>query len=265
MPMFASWRGPAGHPIFRLGGGSRQVLSIPGLSFTADLSTEKDIAPLLKNWLPAIQAHDLDFWNVGRRGNLPKGTTAQDIADDYANVVRNEMAAPVGVIGVSTGGPYAMQLAIRHPELVDRLVLAFTAHRLSARSAALQRRFGEHALRGNWRSAYAMLGRFMYPRFGPLAGALFWLIGPSQGGTPTNLPVLPVDLDAEEAHDATGQLGQIRCPTLLVSGGRDSGYPPDLVREMVAAIPGAQHVEFPKLGHDPSGATVAQAVTEFLG
>lgn len=45
------------------------------------------------------------------------------MADDAAEVVRALGGGPVGVVGISMGGAIAQQLALRHPELVDRMVL----------------------------------------------------------------------------------------------------------------------------------------------
>ena len=45
------------------------------------------------------------------------------MADDAAEVLRSIGGEPAGVIGISMGGAIAQQLAVRHPELVDRLVL----------------------------------------------------------------------------------------------------------------------------------------------
>ena len=36
---------------------------------------------------------------------------------------------------------------------------------------------------------------------------------------------------------------------LVVSGGRDPAYPPDVTGEMVAGLPDAQHIEYPGAGH----------------
>ena len=78
---------------------------------------------------------------------------------------------------------------------------------------------------------------WVVPEHARLAGAVAWLLGPYVAGRPTDLRVLRLDADADDAHDATAALGGIRCPTLVVSGGRDLAYPPDLTRELVAGHP----------------------------
>ena len=50
-------------------------------------------------------------------------------------------------------------------------------------------------------------------------------------------------------HDARDVLPTIRCPSLVVCGGRDWVTPPDAAREMAMMIPGAHLVEIPDATH----------------
>ena len=49
--------------------------------------------------------------------------------------------------------------------------------------------------------------------------------------------------------DSRGELGAIRCPTLVVVGDRDALTPPELSHEMAAGIEGARLVTVPGAGH----------------
>jgi pimeloyl-ACP methyl ester carboxylesterase len=49
------------------------------------------------------------------------------MADDTASLVRHLEIDNADVVGYSMGGGVALQLAIRHPELVRKLVLASTS------------------------------------------------------------------------------------------------------------------------------------------
>ena len=255
---------PSGHPFARIGTGSRVVLSIPGLSFSADVARPASIRRSWKRWLEPIARHDLTFVDVGRRADLPPGSSSVDIADDYAAVIRELWGAAVGVIGISTGGGYAQWLASRYPELVDRLVLAYTGHRVPPEVAAVQRRAVEHFLADRWRSGFALMAPWAVPEHARIASAVGWLLGPHVAGQPTDLRVLRLDADADDAHDATDALGAIRCPTLVISGGRDPAYPPDLTRDLVAGIPDARHVEYAAAGHG-RGARFPEDACAFLG
>jgi pimeloyl-ACP methyl ester carboxylesterase len=256
---------PTGHPFARIGTGSRLVLSIPSLSFIAEAATPAAARRLWRSWLEPIARNDLTVFDVGRRPDLAPGSTAEDIADDYASVIRGQWGRPVRVMGFSSGGGYAQWLAIRHPDLVDRLVLAFTGHRVTDETRALQRRAVDHALAGRWRAGYATLGPWFVPSHPRVAAAALWLLGPLVGGRRADLRPLRIDADADDVFDASAHLGAIRCPTLVLSGGRDTAYPPEITRELVAGIAGARHIDYPDSGHGGPGAATARAACAFLG
>lgn len=255
---------PSGHPFARIGTGPRIVLYIPGLSFTAEPSKPKAVRRAWKAWLEPIDRLGLTLVEVGRRADLPPGSTAADVAADYADVIRSHWGRAVAVMGISSGGHYAQWLAIRHPDLVARLVLGFTAHRVPEDVKVLQRRAVDRFFEGRWRGGFALIAPWILPTHPRLASAAGWLLGPYIAGRPKDLRVLAIDADSDEGHDATGHLGDIRCPTLVVGGALDPAYPPALVRQLVAGIPDARHVEYPKAGHGGPGARFAEDACAFL-
>jgi pimeloyl-ACP methyl ester carboxylesterase len=214
--------------------------------------------------MASIASNDLTFVEVGRRADLAPGSAAADVADDYASVIRERWGSPVGVMGISTGGHYAQWLASRHPDLVDRLVLGFTAHRLTDDVRARENLAVQHFLAGRWRSGWALFGPWVLPNHPTIGSGVTWAIGPYIGGRPSDLRVLKIDAYADDTHDSTDALAAIRCPTLVASGGRDLAYPPALVRELVAGIPDARHIEYPNASHMGPGVVFAEDVCRFL-
>lgn len=254
-----------GHPFARMGNGSRHVVYMPGLSFTAEPQTSKSIARSWKAWMEPIARSDLTMTLIGRRADLAPGSSGADVADDYASVIRERWGRPVGVMGISSGGGYAQWLAIRHPDLVERLVLAFTAHRNDPDVMVRQNALVKHVLVGRWRAGYAQFGPWFLPRFPRLGSALTWLIGPYVIGRPKDLRVLRIDAHVDDTTDTTGHLDQIRCRTLVVSGGRDLAYPPELVSELVAGLRDVRHIAYPNAGHMGPGKVFAEDACAFLG
>ena len=115
-------------------------------------------------------------------------------------------------MGISTGGGYAQWLASRHPELVDRLVLAYTGHRVPPEAAAVQRRAVDHI--AGWPLAFRLRGGWA-PWVVPGAcsestSAAAWLLGPYVAGTPSDLRVLRLDADSDDRHNATDALSRCR-------------------------------------------------------
>ncbi len=56
-------------------------------------------------------------------------------------------------------------------------------------------------------------------------------------------------IEAEGAFDVGGRLGKIVAPTLVVGGGRDRFYPPELYRENAEGIPNARLVVYEDRAH----------------
>jgi len=60
----------------------------------------------------------------GRTGDLPGPITYEALADDAAAILADAGVGKADVIGYSMGAGAALQLALRHPETVDHLVIA---------------------------------------------------------------------------------------------------------------------------------------------
>jgi pimeloyl-ACP methyl ester carboxylesterase len=79
----------------------------------------------------ATYAWDMQVWWVNRRTGLAAGVTMAELAADYAEGISRWFVGPIDVLGVSTGGSVALQLAADHPDVVCRLVLVSSACRLA--------------------------------------------------------------------------------------------------------------------------------------
>jgi pimeloyl-ACP methyl ester carboxylesterase len=103
---------------------------------------------------------------LNRRSNLPVGVSISDLADEYAEAIRAGFHIPVELVGTSTGGSIAQQLAADHPDAVRRLVLISTACRLSPLGRDLQR------------SAVSLLGASLVPAgFQTVTRGVAWAAG----------------------------------------------------------------------------------------
>jgi pimeloyl-ACP methyl ester carboxylesterase len=211
-------------------------------------------------------ARQFTVYLVSRKPGLPAGATIADLAADYAEALERTFTSPVAVVGSSTGGSIAQQLAIDHPELVDRLVLVASACRLGPGGRRMQRDLARLTLAGRPRRAWAATGPGLAATTvgGQLYGALLWLFGPKLD--PADPSDMLIVVDAEDRFDAAPQLHRVTAPTLVVAGDRDRNYTPELFWETAARIPGARLRLYPGKGH-AGIATLAYkpAVRELLG
>jgi pimeloyl-ACP methyl ester carboxylesterase len=174
---------------------------------------------------------------VNRRPGLPEGTTFADIAADLAEGLTATFDDPVDVLGFSTGGSVALQLAVDHPAVVRRLVVVSSAHKLSPVGAAVTRDYADRA----------RAGRRAAPAFAPVAArsaaakaamrGFLWLIDPMlRPSNGDHTDAIRVN-EAELEFDVADRLDAVTAPTLVVGGDRDLAYPVDLMRATADGVP----------------------------
>jgi pimeloyl-ACP methyl ester carboxylesterase len=246
-------------------GAGPPLLLMPGL--TPDHRPPTGMARRAQLALMRPLAQERQVWWVNRRQGLPEGTTVADLADDYATMLREWQAAPIDVVGISTGGEVALQLAADHPELVRRLVLVASACRLGPHGHQVERQAAEALERGDRRGAAALLSRMLPSgRFASaVAGGLAWLLPGGVVGRDHH-DVLAT-MRAELAFDLSERLHEITAPTLVVGGSGDANYGEAVFRETATGLPNGHLALHPGRSH---AATVTSRglgpeVNAFLG
>jgi pimeloyl-ACP methyl ester carboxylesterase len=165
------------------------------------------------------------------------------------------------VVGNSMGGFIGMELAIRFPERVERLVLVSAAglsieylrnERALAVLGTLENRLAAYS--GWLASRSDALARRPGARrliFGIVAHRPDRLPGPlvaeqvRGSGKPGFLPAL----DALTDYPIRDRLGEIACPTLIVWGSEDKLVPARDADEFARLIPNSRKVVWPETGH----------------
>jgi pimeloyl-ACP methyl ester carboxylesterase len=165
------------------------------------------------------------------------------------------------VVGNSMGGFIGIELAIRFPERVERLVLVSAAG-LSIEYLRNERALAVLGAVGNRLAAYSgwvasrsdALARRPVARraiFGIVAHRPDRLPGPlvaeqvRGSGKPGFLPAL----DALTHYPIRDRLGEIACPTLIVWGAEDRLVPARDADEFARLIPNSRKVIWPETGH----------------
>ena len=228
------------------GRGARPFVILPGLS--DGLATVKGKALMLAG--PYRRFFDkYTVYMFSRRDDLPEEYSIREMAADQAIAMRRLGLEGAAVMGVSEGGMIAQYLAIDHPELVSRLVLAVTAPRaedLTKERLACWMKLaqeGDHkalmidTAENSYSAAYLAKFRTSY--------AFIGLIGRPADGYRRFLS----NARAILAFDASEELKKITCPVLIIGGADDKIVGIEASHELQRQIAGSELFVYGKLGH----------------
>ncbi len=206
-----------------------------------DLGLWDAFAGRLATGTPDRPRQVLRYDHRGHGGSaVPPGPYAMDdLVDDAARLVREWGRGPVAWIGLSLGAMVGQGLAIRHPELVSRLVLAnTTSHYPAAAQPAWVQRIATVRAEGMAGIADMVLERFLHADFRAAEPAV------TQAVRERLLRTDPAGYTACCAAAAgvawQDGLAAIACPTLVIASARDAGTPPAMGQAIAERIPGAR-------------------------
>jgi 3-oxoadipate enol-lactonase len=187
-----------------------------------------------------------DGWQVLRYDHRGHGASARpagpysmdELVDDAARVIREWGRGPVTWIGLSMGAMVGQGLAIRHPELVSKLVLANTTSRYPEAAAAnWSQRVATVQAQGMAAVAEMVVERYLHADFRAAQPAATDAI--RQRLLRDDAAGYAASCQAVAGVDWLDRLAQVRCPTLVIAGARDAGAPPVMAQAIAERIPGA--------------------------
>jgi pimeloyl-ACP methyl ester carboxylesterase len=238
---------PGGIHIVQRGSGP-DVLLIAGLSDPWEAWTAQLDALAGQYRLTAF-----DNRGAGRSPGVPDDYCVARMADDAAAVLAAAGVQRAHVMGFSGGSAIAQEVALRHPELVDSLVLVSTWSRSDAYFDAVVAQWP-------WMSDVAPSERAMLEAF------FVWIYSPKAYASGMVDAIVEEALTFEHAqspeqfkrqlaafvtHDSYDRLPTIAVPTLVVAGEYDIITPPRLGRIVADRVPGAEFVVLPEEAHQP--------------
>lgn len=223
-------------------GGDRAdpVLGIMGFSFDKRFWSSQVGAVT-----PTHRFITFDNRGIGRsRG--PLIATIDEMANDTVRLMDHLEIDQAVVFGMSMGGTIAQRLALDHPDRVRALILAVTWSRpieyMRRQHDVVRKILGiapDELL-------MASLLKMFTPRFfelGPETIDQIVKVVSSEGPLSSQAKeVLVAQLDAIDKFDALGELGAVRCPSLVIGGKLDMMAPAFACEEIAAAIDGAELV-----------------------
>jgi len=165
-------------------------------------------------------------------------------------------------LGPSVGGLIALGLAIKRPDILRGLILAGAAAKVD-HPQAWEARAVTAETKGMSAIVDNAMSRLFAPEFYGTKAMAIWL----NMMMTTEAQGFAAVCRAIGGTDMMSPTSGLRIPTLGVAGTEDKTIPPDLVRETIDLIPGAQVVLMRGVGHIPAieaPAAFAEIVVNFL-
>lgn len=251
---------------FEISGQGPSLLLIMGLGSSARLWTW--FKPLLEKRFRVIT-----FDNRGAgRTDKPKDDYSTDLfADDTRALIAAMGLNRCHVMGISMGGMIAQKLALRHPKVVDRLILGctFPNFNYAPPDASVPEKMNAAMLLPQPQRIDIALS-FMFSKS-------FLEKNPQRIASLKPLIILDQkdqgmdgfvrQFMACAGHDTMAELKNINSPTLVITGDADVMAPPENSRLLASEIPSARLVEIPDAGHAfflEESELVAEEVAKFL-
>jgi pimeloyl-ACP methyl ester carboxylesterase len=206
---------------------------------------ETDFGKMLPTIAKTRQVIAMEQQGHGRTADIDRPLTYEQMADDVAELLRQLRITKADFVGYSMGGAVATYVAIRHPELVRKIVFAggpiFNSDGFYPGLIDGEKKMTADALAGTpWEKAYKR-------------------IAPNPKDWPKLVEKIK-DLDVNWRGLSDDQLRSIKAPALLIAGDADvvrpehvvqmfrllgGGVPGDIVglpRSQLAVLPGTTHV-----------------------
>jgi pimeloyl-ACP methyl ester carboxylesterase/CRP-like cAMP-binding protein len=239
------------------------------------------MSPLIGLLSQRFRAIAVDLPGYGASPPLPERVTISAYADILANFIERVTDGPVVLVGHSMGGMTGLTMALRYPELIDRMVLIgpTISGRLSqtvnlfVSPITMMERFGLGSLLISTfeRSIMGLTDRIMRPvSYAERSGITREEHARLQADVrrPGQGKVRAECFFAMRENDLQGKLGQIEVPSLVLWGAEDNTVPLRDAGIVADEWPAADLRIIPKAGHWPhfeTPDTVRRQIASFLG
>lgn len=220
-----------------------------------------------QSWLPVVDSLakyfrviTFDNKGVGRSSQDNSSITISEMADNCVDLIQHLKLEFVHLLGHSMGGMIAMDLSIRYPEIVNKLILAATNVRNSERNKYLFSDWARNFEQGQDLSVWfrnlfywILTSHFFEDKKAVETAIQFSIDYPY----PQSSLALQNQVKAINDFDCLNMLSKIKAETLVVAGEEDMLYPVKLCSELASLIPGSKlsiiknaahsiHMETPK-------------------
>ena len=238
---------------FSFGNGDKAFVIVPGMSLKSVMLSADAIEAAYSCFADEYTVYVFDYASV-----IKPSYSVTDMADDLAMAMRVLDICDAYMFGASLGGMVIQYLAIRHSELVHKMVLASSMARQNDHSRTMMKHWKELALAGE----VVELNRDMREHIYGDDYLATWhdaFVAIEADATPEELKRLAAMIDICLAFDAYSDLGKIHCPVLVIGSNDDRALTPDASREL------ADKLDCPIIMYDGYGHAVYDEAPDYKG
>src|SRR4051812_12602231 len=197
----------------------------------------------------------LAYRDVGDSDPAKEPYTIRELAEDVRGFDRRLALRRASLVGISMGGFIALELALAHPDFVDRLVLVVTsaggATHVST-SADVMRALmpGDEDVESG-EGARRVCSIVAGPGFAELHPEAIEEFVEIARHNPMRVDAYLRQLAACREHDVADRLAEVSAPTLVMHGDADPLVRIENGRHLAANIAGAELIVYEGVGHIP--------------
>jgi len=184
----------------------------------------------------------------GQSGAPAGAYTLEQLGDDLKGLLDGLGITATHFVGLSMGGMIGQVFALKHPAMVQSLVLCDTTSRYPAAAAPVwEDRIKAVGAKGMEPMVAPTLERWFTAPFRARRRDLMERVGTMIRSTPA--PGYIGCCHAIPKINVTERLRDVRCPALVIVGEEDPGTPVEMARDIHAALPAAELAILSRASH----------------
>lgn len=227
------------------GSGKKILIMLPGLSdgLTTVKGKGKFLVGPYKKYLK-----DYTIYMFSRKNKMKEDYSISEMADDQVLAMKNLGITKANICGVSQGGMVAQYIAINHPEVVQKLVLAVTTPYCNTVVKDCVSSWIEMAKRNDHKNLMIDTARKMYSKeYMDRHEKLFPIL--AKFTKPKSYERFYSNAYAILSFDARNLLSNIKAKTLIIAGSDDKTVGNDAKNELKNGILNSELFVYDGFGH----------------
>ncbi len=208
-----------------------------------------------------------DAPGFGQSPNPGAKTSVKLVANLFSGLVDHLGLTSIIVVGISMGGTHALQMAIDYPARIEKLVLVNTFSKLNISNPLVLPYFALRLLLIHTlglETQAKSVARRIFPKPDQELLRREYMSQVQQADP----RAYRATMRSLFRFNQNKRLSEIRCPTLVISGERDTTVPLKTQMQLVERMPNVKHVIIPDAGHAVTidqYAKFNQVLLDFLG